>query len=109
MMLLKVIDGLFVGTRYGVWLLGVLGIIGSVILAVANVGAGISAMLVCVGALLLSIAVALLLMPQNLTKNRLEGRNPYLIGTIALIAAMIVVGGVYFTNGGFPDLNLIFT
>lgn len=49
MMLLKVIDGLFVGTRYGVWLLGVLGIIGSVILAVANVGAGISAMLVCVG------------------------------------------------------------
>lgn len=112
MMLLKVIDGLFIGTRYGAWLIALLGIAGSLVLAVANVGAGFSAVLVCAGALLLSIAVTLLLMPKSLLdgflKNHLQGNQRFVIGAAGLVMAMVLVGGVYFANGGFPDMNLIF-
>lgn len=108
MMIFKVIDGLFVGTRYGAWLLGVLGIVGSLVLAVANLGVGFGAVLVCAGALLVSVAVSLLLVPQKLLKNRFEGNKRVLIGVAALVASMVLVGGVYFLNGGFPELNLIF-
>lgn len=112
MMLLKTIDGLFIATRYVVWVLGLLGIIGSVILAFANFSLGFYSVLAFIAAFFLSIAVALLLMPGALAKKYLisEGfqSKRLVISVIAMIIAVALIGFVYFINGGFPDMNLLF-
>lgn len=106
-MLTKTIDGLFIGTRYGVWALGVLGIIGSIVLTFVNFSMGIPSALTCVGALFLSIAVALALLPKQLVKGELLEKR-FMIVAVASILAIAIVGIIYFTNGGFPELNLLF-
>lgn len=106
-MLIKTIDGLFVGTRYGVWVLGILGIVGSVILILVNFTLGFPSTLLCVGALCLSITVATALFPKQLIKGSLLEKR-FILATITGVIAIAIVGIVYFTNGGFPELNLIF-
>lgn len=109
-MLEKTINGLFVFTRYLVWALGVLGIVGSAILAVCNFIMGLSAVLLFVSTFLLSVAVTLLLMPEALINklpvSLIEKR--FVISGVALVIATVITGVVYFTQGGFPELNLIF-
>lgn len=64
MMLSNVINGLFIGTKYLVWAMGVIGIPLSIILLVANIAGGIGAIVIMVATLLLSVAVTLMLMPN---------------------------------------------
>lgn len=108
MMLFKTIDGLFVGTRYGAWGLGVLGIVGSIILAVANLTHGFGSMMLFVAALCLSIGVTLILMPKWFIKGELLKSKRFIIGGVAIVIAGAVAGIVYLTSGGFPPINLLF-
>lgn len=111
-MLTKTIDGLFIGTRYLVWVLGILGIVGSVILAAANISLGMSSVFVFIGTLLLSITLSLLLMPDALVKQKILPEalmsKRFVISAVSAVLAAAVVGIIYFTNGGFPSLNLLF-
>lgn len=106
-MLTKTIDSLFIGIRYGVWVLGILGIIGSVILLVVNLSLGVPSALVFIASLFLSVGVALGLMPEMLVKGDFLSKR-YVIALVALILAIVIMGGVYFVSGGFPELNLLF-
>ena len=106
--LFKTIDGLLIGTRYLCWGLGVLGMAGSVVLMAVNLSMGIGAVMTFAAALLLSIAVTLLLLPDQIAKGALKGNKRYIVGAVLLILATAVMGIVYFANGGFPALNLIF-
>lgn len=108
MKLFKVIDYLFVGIRYLCWGIGVIGIIASLILIVSNLGLGLAACLLFVSTLLVSIAVTLLLAPSFLLANRLSNKMKYSISAACLIIALVVTGIIYFTNGGFPAINLLF-
>lgn len=65
MNLFKSIDGLLAGTRYLSWDIGVLGVIGSVMLFIANVPLGIGAAAVFIASLFWAVAVALLLLPKQ--------------------------------------------
>ena len=105
--LFKTIDGLLIGTRYLCWGLGVLGMAGSVVLMAVNLSMGIGAVMTFAAALLLSIAVTLLLLPDQIAKGALEGNKRYIVGAVLLILATAVMGIVYFANGGFPALNLM--
>ena len=106
--LFKTIDGLLVGARYLAWGIGAVGIVASVVLFFANVSLGFASATVFVAALLLAVAVALLLWPKQLAKGPLEGRGKYVVGSVALAVAVLVAAVVYFVNGGFPELNLLF-
>lgn len=106
-MLTKTIDSLFIGMRYGVWVLGILGIFGSVILLVVNLSLGVPSALVFIASLFLSVGVALGLMPEMLVKGDFLSKR-YVIALEALILAIVIMGGVYFVSGGFPELNLLF-
>lgn len=108
MMLLKTIDGLFVGTRYGAWGLGVLGIVGSIILVLANFTNGLASMMLFVAALSLSLGVSLILLPKWFIKGDLLQSKRFIIGGVAITIAAIVAGAIYFINGGFPPINLLF-
>ena len=108
MQLFKTIDGLLVGTKYLAWAIGLIGIVGSVILFFANLSMGFASAMVFIAALLLSIAVTLLLLPKQLAKGKLGSNKRFVIGAVALILAVAVIGITYFANGGFPALNLLF-
>ena len=110
MILSDVINWLFIGTRYLVWAMGLIGVPLSIILLVANIGGGIGAMGLMVATLLLSIALTLMLMPNSLVEKLPEGlqEKRFLIGIVAVIVAAAFAGIVYFTAGGFPSLNLLF-
>lgn len=108
MKLFESIDGLLVGTRYLAWGIGVLGVIGSVILFIANVPLGIGTAAVFVASFFLAVAVSLLLLPKQLAKGKLESNKKYIVGAVSLVIAIAVMGIVYLSNGGFPAVNLIF-
>lgn len=108
MKLFESIDGLLAGTRYLAWGIGVLGIIGSLMLFIANVPLGIGTAAVFIASLFLAVAVALLLLPKQLAKGKLEGKKKYIIGAISLVVAIVIMGIVYLSHGGFPEVNLIF-
>lgn len=110
MILSDVINGLFIGLRYLVWGLGVVGIPVSIILLIANIAGGIGGIGIMLALLLLSGALALLLMPNSLVEKLPDvlQEKRYFIGAIAVIIAALLAGIVYFTVGGFPSLNLLF-
>lgn len=108
MKLFDSIDGLFSATRYLVWGLGVLGIIGSAVLIFVNIPMGIPAAASFIASLFLSIGVASTLLPEKLEKGKLKGSKKYLIGVSALVIAFIIIAVVWAMNGGLPEVNLIF-
>jgi len=108
MKLFESIDGLLVGTRYLAWGIGVLGVIGSIILFIVNVPLGIGTAAVFIASFFLAVAVALLLLPKQLAKGKLKSNKKYIVGVVSLVIAIVVMGIVYLSNGGFPAVNLIF-
>ena len=106
--LFKIIDGLLVGTKHLAWAMGLVGIIGSIVLFFANISLGFASAAVFIAALFLSGAVSLLLWPKKLAKGFLGGKVGYIIGGIALVIAVAVMGIVYAVCGDFPALNLLF-
>ena len=108
MKLFESIDGLLAGTRYLAWGIGVLGMLGSIVLFVANVPLGLGSAAVFIASLFLAIAVSLLLLPKQLAKGKLEGNKKYIVGAASLVIAIVVMGIIYASNGGFPAVNLIF-
>lgn len=108
MKIFEVIDYLFVGIRYGSWGIGLLGIVASIVLAIANVGMGFSAVILFVATLLLSIAISLLLAPQKWMAKKLSNKKKYTISAVCLIGAVLIAGITFLTNSGFPELNLLF-
>ena len=106
--LFKTIDGLLVGTRSLAWGLSLAVIAGSIVLLFANVGLGLGAAAVFIATLFLAIGLTLLLLPRQLAKGPLEGNKKYAAGAISAVIALAVIGLVYWTNGGFPAVNLIF-
>lgn len=78
------------------------------ILFFANLSMGFASAMVFLATLLLSVALATLLLPKRLAKGMLAGRKRIVIGSIALILAVVVMGVIFFANGGFPALNLLF-
>lgn len=108
MKLFESIDGLLVGTRYLAWAIAVLGIIGSAVLFVANLPLGFGTAVVFIASFFLSVGVTLLLLPKQLAKGKLAGGKKYVIGAVAVVLAVAVMGFVWVANGGFPAVNLIF-
>lgn len=109
MQLFETIDGLLAGTKYLAWAIALVGIVGSVILFFANLSLGFASAMVFVAALLLSVAVTLMLLPEKLAKGKLaDQRKRMIIGGVLLVLAAAVMGITYFACGGFPALNLIF-
>lgn len=110
MILSDVINGLFIGVRYLVWAMGIVGIPVSIILLIVNIGVGIGAIGLMFALFLLSLAITLMLMPSSLVEKLPEvlQEKRFLMGTIAVIIAVLLAGIVYFTVGGFPSLNLLF-
>ncbi|MBS7578191.1 MULTISPECIES: hypothetical protein [unclassified Enterococcus] len=106
--LFKVIDGLFVGTRYGIWGISLLGVIASIILVFFNIGMGLGAVSVLLSALALSVGLVILLLPAYFTKGKMIGNKRYITGSVFTAVAILVMGLTYFLNSGFPDLNLLF-
>lgn len=108
MKLFACIDGLLVGTRYLAWILGVLGIIASAMLFVANLSLGIGTAAVFIAAFFCAVGVTLLLLPAGMSKGRFEGKEKYIAGCISLAIATVLMGILYFANGGLPEVNLLF-
>ena len=110
MFLSDVINGLFIGTRYLVWGIGMVGIPVSIILLIANIAGGIGAIGLMIAALLLSVAIALMLMPNSLVDKLPKGlqEKRFFVGAVVVIIAAAIAGITYFTNSGFPSLNLLF-
>lgn len=108
MKLFESIDGLLVGTKYLAWAIALVGILGSVVLFVANLSLGFGSAVVFIASFLLAVGVTLLLLPEKLAKGKLEGNKKNIVGVVACVLAAVIMGIVYFTNGGFPELNLIF-
>lgn len=109
MKLFESIDGLLVGTKYLCWAIGLVGTIGSAILFFCNLSLGFSSAMVFIAALLLSVAVTLMLLPEKLAKGKLANKKKRMIvGCVLLVLAAAVMGIIYFTCGGFPELNLLF-
>lgn len=108
MKLFESIDGLLVGTKYLAWAIALVGILGSVVLFIANLSLGFGSAVVFIASFLLAVGVTLLLLPKKLEKGKLEGKTKNIVGAVACVLAAVIMGIVYFTNGGFPELNLIF-
>lgn len=107
-MLSKTIDGLFKGTYYGVWVLGVLGIFISLILAFANLSLGLSSVFTCVALLCLAIAITLGLLPKSFIKGEFLEKRRVPFAIICVMIALVMIGIIYVVVGGFPELNLLF-
>ena len=109
-MLSKTIDGLFIATRYLVWMMGVLGIFISVILTLVNVSNGINAVLLFIATLLLSIAITLLLMPnQLLEKNFIPviiKEKRFTISIVLLVVALGLSAFVYFIGNVVAKIGI---
>ena len=108
MKLFDTTDGLLAGTRYLAWGIALLGILGSVVLFFANLSLGFASAAVFIASFFLAIGVVLLLLPKQLAKGKLEGTKKYIVGAAALVIAVMIMGIVWFSNGGFPAINLIF-
>ena len=108
MKLFDSIDGLFSATRYLVWGLGVLGIIGSAVLIFVNIPMGLPAAASFIASLFLSIGVVFTLLPAKLEKGKVKGSKKYVAGVAALLVAFIIIAVVWAVNGGLPEVNLIF-
>lgn len=100
--------GLLVGARYLAWGIALLGIIGSIVLFFANIPLGIASAAVFLASFFLAIGVVLLLIPKQLAKGKLGGTKKYIVGSVALVIALVIMGIVWFSIGGFPEINLIF-
>lgn len=98
----KTINGLFIGTKYGVLGLSSVGILGSIILFFANMAIGMSSAILCIAALALCIALVIILMPKKMTIKE------SVIAVACLVVAFAITGIVYYSNGGFPHMNLLF-
>lgn len=107
-MLSKTINGLFIKTYYGVWGLGVLGIFGSLILVFVNISLGMSSLLTCVALLCLSLTITMGLLPKFFIKGALLEKIRIPLTIITALLAISIMGIVYLTTGGFPELNLLF-
>lgn len=108
MKLFECINGLLAGARYLAWGIGVLGILGSIVLFIANVPLGLGTAAVFIASLFLAVGVSLLLLPGQMAKGKLAGNKKYIVGAVSLVIAIAVMGIVYASNGGFPAVNLIF-
>lgn len=108
MKLFDSIDGLLAGVRYLAWGIALIGIIGSVVLFFANLSLGFGSAVVFLATFFLAIGVTLLLWPKQLAKGKFEGSGKYVIGAVAVVIALVVMAIVWFTNGGLPEVNLIF-
>lgn len=108
MMLFRVIDALFIGTRYGVWGMSLLGIPLSMILMFCNLANGWSATILFFAALLLSCALVLLLMPKQFSQEDSLETNRHRIGAICILFSVLLAGAVYLVSGGFPQINLLY-
>lgn len=109
MKLFETIDGLLTGTKYLAWVIALVGMVGSVILFFVNLSLGFASAMVFAAALLLSIAVTLMLLPEKFAKGKLaDQRKRMSVGCVLLVLAAAVMGVIYFSCGGFPALNLIF-
>lgn len=109
MKLFDTIDNLLVGAKYLCWAIGLVGIFGSVILFFCNLSLGIASALVFVAALLLSVAVTLMLLPEKLAKGKLgDPKKRMTVGCVLLVLSVALMGVIYLVSGGFPALNLLF-
>lgn len=108
MLIFKTIDALFIGTRYGVWGMSILGIPLSLILLFCNFTYGLGAILACFAALLVSAALTLLLVPKVVLKNDFLNSKQYILGGLFLIAALCFMGVCVLVSGGLPEMNLLF-
>ena len=107
MKLFECIDGLIIGAKYLTWMIGVAGILLSVILFVANLALGFSSAAVFIASFFLAIGVTLLLMPKSLTADKPEGSKKNKAGAVCCVLAAVIMGLIYLANGGFPELNLL--
>ena len=109
MKLFDAIGGLLASTKYLAWAIAMVGIVGSVILFFVNLPLGIASAMVFAAALLLSVAVTVMLLPEKLAKGKLaDQRKRMVVGGVLLVLATIIMGITYFACGGFPVLNLLF-
>lgn len=108
MKLFECIDGLLKGTKYLAWAIALVGIVGSIVLFVANLSLGFGSAVVFLASFLLAVGVTLLLLPKKFAKGKLEGNKKNFVGAVACVLAAAIMGIVYFANGGFPELNLLF-
>lgn len=99
---------MLIGTKYLAWAIALVGILGSVVLFVANLSLGFGSAVVFLASFFLAVGVTLLLLPQKIAKGKLEGNKKNIVGAVLCVLAAAIMGIVYFTNGGFPELNLIF-
>lgn len=106
-MLETIINKLFDCTYYGSWILSVLGVFISIVLIAFNINLGIQSILTFVCTLLLAQGLTMILVPEQiLVFENIKSKN--VIGCINILIAGIVFGVIYFMNGGFPPVNLIF-
>ena len=109
MKLFESIDGLLVGTKYLAWAIALICIPMTAVLFFVNLPLGLPSAMVFVAAFLLAVGVTVLLLPEKLAKGKLaDQKKRYMIGGVALILAVAIMGITYFANGGFPALNLLF-
>lgn len=108
MKIFSCIDGLFVGTRYLVLGLALLGIIGSLVLFCVNIPLGLASAAVFISTFFLALGVSLLLFPRKSVKGIPDGKKRYLVSVVSLVVSFAAIGIVYASIGGFPPLNLIF-
>lgn len=108
MKLFDTIDGLLVGTKYLAWGIALLCIPLSVILLFANITMGFASVIACVAALLLAVGITLVILPEKLAKGKMAGKTRFIVGGVAIVLAVAVMGIAIFIAGGFPALNLIF-
>lgn len=108
MKLFETIDGLLVGTKYLAWGIALLCIPLSVILLFANITMGFAAVMVCIAALLLAVGVTLTILPGKLAKGKLAGKARFILGAVAIVLAVVIMGITFFSSGGFPTMNLFF-
>ena len=108
MKLFETVDGLLAGTKYLAWGIALLCIPFSVILLFVNFSMGIPAVMACAAAFLLVVGVTLAILPEKLAKGKLAGKNRLIVGGVAIVLAVAVMGITFFIAGGFPARNLIF-
>lgn len=108
MSIFKIIDGLFIGTRYGVLGMSILGVLASIVLFFVNISMGFSALIVFVATLALSLSLILILAPSSIVKGKYTNKRRYVVGGILSVLALGIMGFTYLSTGGFPELNLIF-
>ena len=108
MKLFETIDSLLAGTKYLAWGIALLCIPLSVILLFVNFTMGIPAVMACAAAFLLAVGVTLAILPEKLAKGKLAGKNRLIVGGVAIVLAVAVMGIAFFIAGDFPAMNLIF-